>query len=178
MSQAAAEMLATIAAQQRSRGTAQAASLADIYERMADRMQEDANRWGGQRASVAREPERPSPPRLGDALPSPCDDRESAIMGALEHCDGTLSAAELGAVAKIDPRRARAIVAHLRADHQMPILSTAAEGYWIARHAAEADHTIASLESRRIEIEKAIAGIKAGCARRFGTMELDFGEVA
>ena len=83
-----------------------------------------------------------------------------------------LSAPELGAIGHVSVRRARAIIAHLRADHRFPIVSTPADGYRMARSAADATHTLASLRSRIAEIQRAIDGIEAGVQREFGQQEL------
>lgn len=147
--------------------------LAEIFERMADRLASN---------SGSAEPPRDEHPRQEPMRASePCSEIEDVIMSTIRKHLGSgngISAGELAAAAKIDPRRARALIAHLIVQHKEPICSTSAEGYFWPRRLEDLDHTIASLRSRRMEIEARIEGLAEGGRREFGTAEFEFGKVA
>jgi len=83
-----------------------------------------------------------------------------------------ISSQELGAKFSVDPRRVRAIISHLRQDHKMPICGTSNNGYFWPRQRADANHTIAELKSRLIEIQKTVDGIEEGLEELFGQPSL------
>lgn len=194
MSQAAIE-LAELAAQQRRRayelGDCREAGvligLAGGNERMAERLQnqrpscftrrEDARPPApvGIERGLVRERDDDEPATPHDTVQrqaTSCRPEEATILAAIKRATGGISAQELGAAAHIDPRAARALVAHLRADHREPICSTPAAGYFWPRTAESCNSTLAGLESRRIEIEAAISGIRSGAVKEFGTGDL------
>lgn len=119
-----------------------------------------------------------------DSVPS-CNDEERTILAAIRqhHRGDAITAQDLGALIERDSRAVRAIVSHLRAEHGVPICSAAAHrrdepaGYYWPARPEDADATLAQLESRRIEIEAAVTGMRTGLRRTFGTLAL-FGDVA
>lgn len=105
-----------------------------------------------------------------------CNDHEEKLIETLKAYrylhNRALSSQELAAILRVDPRKVRAMVAHLRADHKQPICSTAQEGFWYACSRDDADHTIKQLYSRRRELEAAINGILDGLDAEFGEPSL------
>ena len=101
-----------------------------------------------------------------------CSEHERKLIETLRGYTRALSSQELAAILCVDPRKVRALIAHLRADHKCPICSTSAEGFWYARSRDDADHTIKQLYSRRRELEAAIDGILEGLDAEFGERRL------
>ncbi len=104
-----------------------------------------------------------------------CDAREAQLIALLKAARSqhqTCSADEIGATLGVDPRKARALIAHCRKDHDQPILSTPSDGYFWPARLEDGNHTLAQLKSRRIEIEASADGIRRGLVREFGTGEL------
>lgn len=118
-------------------------------------------------------------------IPTACSPEEATILAAIStrRRGNAITAQDLGVLIQRDPRAVRAIVAHLRsAAHCEPICSAAAHrrdepaGYYFPARPEDADSTLAQLESRRVEIEAAMSGLREGLRRRFGTGELPFGK--
>lgn len=112
-----------------------------------------------------------------------CNPDESTILAAIRARNRTnsITAQDLGALIHRDPRAIRAIVSHLRAEHGECICSAAAHrrdepaGYYYPARPEDADSTLAQLESRRVEIEAAVTGMRQGLRRAFGSLPL-FGD--
>lgn len=117
---------------------------------------------------------RPSPPAIG-AHPA-CSKVEAIIVGAIRgRLKGNgITSTELAAMCHRDPHAVRAIIAHLRTVHELPIAGTAAESYYYPRCPEDLDATVRSMRSRKIELDAAIDGILAGAGREFGTLPLQF----
>lgn len=189
MSQVAAEMLASIALQHRRRGDPHHIGLAEVCERMADRMQGNGLRHASQTPTHEKQAEPPPAARPFERSTAPCDERdvksasipprkrkpckpaESAILAAIRQRrrGNGISSQELGALAHITPRSARAIIAHLRADHSTPIAGTPEESYFWPATIEELNSTYASLQSRIVETQAAIFGMREGADKEFKT---------
>ena len=103
-----------------------------------------------------------------------CDDEEKRLVSMLY--GQPQSAQVLGAALRRDPRKVRALIAHLVDDHHLPICSTSANGFWMARNWADIDRTTAHLGSRMIEIQRRIDGLKMAGEEHLGPqMALDLG---
>lgn len=185
MSIAGAEEMARAAAEAGARGQFE---LQRIFERDAERMAKGELGHRDQPWMARRRLELPTRGQTdpdqrpeGQGLPAPeekpvgslpsCNAAEQAIYRAVRsrRPGNGITSQELAAEAHTDPRTARAIVAHLRCEHHMPIGGTPAESYFWPNRPEDLDRTLKSLESRRIEIEAAITGIRAGAQREFGT---------
>jgi len=132
-------------------------------------------------------------PALELRLPSEPDDKDSPIAGppavgahpSCNRAEGTIlaeirgrsigngvTAEQLGALAHIPEREARALIAHLRVVHEQPICGTPQHSYFWPRRWEDAERTLASLRSRKQALDDAITGVHSGCARQFGTLPL------
>lgn len=101
-----------------------------------------------------------------------CNDLEPTLVASLRCSTAAKSAQEIAAELRVDPRKARAIISHLRADHAQPICSTPASGYYWPRSREAVNHTVAQLRSRVLEITATVEGIEAGIEAEFGQQEL------
>jgi len=100
---------------------------------------------------------------------------EARLMSMLSGCPR--SAQDLASNLHTDPRSVRADIAHLICDHHVPICSTPADGFWLARSWSDIDRTVANLRSRQLEIQKRIDGLVQGGRETIGPqMVLDFEE--
>lgn len=133
-----------------------------------------------QRPVKRADPPKPPPdPTLPKIIPivgglKDCSKAERAICDAIagRKKGNGITAHELGALAGITPRAARAIVAHCIAVHELAICSTPSESYFTPLRIEDATETIRSLCSRRKEIEARVNGLRGGLQRRFGSLPL------
>lgn len=129
--------------------------------------------------------ETPSTPDVGRGAPcveaagrvgfaEPCSDAERVILAAIQRrrrYDG-ITAHELAAQAGVNERTARAIVAHLIMEHEAPICGTPSESYYWPQRIEDMGPTLASIQSRRRELEARLQGLRRGASRLFGTLEM------
>lgn len=107
-------------------------------------------------------------------LAEPCSDAERVILAAIQRrrrYDG-ITAHELAAQAGVNERSARAIVAHLIVEHEVPICGTPMESYYWPARMEDMAPTMASIQSRRSELEARLNGLRRGASRLFGTLEM------
>ena len=172
---AVAADVAEIAAQTGQRGNK---VLADQLMHMARRF--ESGELGGdddsqaERAHSLPAVEEPAARPMPAKLTEFCSDVERTIANAIRfrRPGNGISSQELGALAEIDPRKARGIVAHLRSDHHLPIAGTPSESYFFPARIEDLDRTLASLQSRKLELDAVIAGIRTGAVEVFGTGDL------
>lgn len=114
----------------------------------------------------------PSPPPQREA--EPCSIAEDRILDAIRQRrrGNGITAHELAAIGEVNERTARAIVTHLTVEHDEPICGTPAESFFWPDRIEEVDHTLASLQSRKLALEQRIEGLRRGAARVFGSMNL------
>lgn len=105
---------------------------------------------------------------------APCSEHERLILAAIRRrrrYDG-ITAADLAAQAGVTERTARAIVAHLIVEHEAPICGTPMESYYWPERYEDVASTLASLQSRRRELEARIDGLRRGASRLYGTIPM------
>lgn len=110
----------------------------------------------------------------GFRLAEPCSDAERVILAAVQRrrrYDG-ITAHELAAQAGVNERSARAVVAHLIVEHEAPICGTPAESYYWPARMEDMEPTLASIQSRRRELEARLQGLQRGASRLFGTLKM------
>ena len=106
-----------------------------------------------------------------------CNEAEANLIQVLREKRAAVSAPELAALLRTSDRQVRAMVSHLRKDHQLPICSTPAEGFYWPRSRSQAEHTLAQLKSRIADLQLVIDGIEEGLEREFGQQSFRWEEV-
>jgi biotin operon repressor len=101
-----------------------------------------------------------------------CKPSEEQLVNILRCSREALSGPELGARLGMSDRNVRALVAHMRKDHHVPICSSPADGFSWPRTRRSADHTLASLQSRINEIQAVKDGIEVGMEHMFEQQSL------
>jgi biotin operon repressor len=104
-----------------------------------------------------------------------CKPSEEQLINILRYSGESLSGPELGSRLGLSDRQVRALIAHFRKDHCIPICSTPRDGFYWPRTPRSADETIASIHSRINEMKAVIDGIETGMSHMFTQMNL-FGE--
>ncbi len=105
-----------------------------------------------------------------------CSTQEMELIRVLMECKTPLSSQGLAAMLGMGNRQLRAMISHLRADHQVPVCSTPRDGYFWPCSRSAADSTLAQLRARQRELQAAIDGIQDGLDKWLGyqyQMEMD-----
>lgn len=127
----------------------------------------------GQRDPPPDNPQRPQPSTHPPPR-EPCSPAEHRILYAIRQCrrGNGITAHELAAIAEVNERAVRALVTHLTIEHEEPICGTPAESFYWPERIEEVNHTLASLQSRKLALEQRIDALKRGAARTFGSLGL------